>query len=384
MAAKNDIDITIGGKTITLSGVESEEYLREVASYLNGKLREFADDASYWRLPNDMRSVMLQLNLADDYFKEHARVQELEEQVQALEEHRDRALGELEDLQGAAREAAARITALESDAAGLRDQAQRAAAAENSAAKRFGAEKSRAERLSEEMEALRKSKAEADKAIERLKQELANTRENLQGELGKTRTDLEQRLEASEEQRKKEVGELQAQLKREAQEAEALRQKEVGELQKKHEKETKDAQERSRKEIRELRSSYEKELKKVSDESAERGKSLQKAEEEIKTLRVRCEAALSNEKNTRSKLETLKKTYSEQLASETESFRTETQQANEELVRVQEELTILQEQENTRLQAAAKVRSTMQELVQQYGRFGQSLEEAAEQMRTLE
>ena len=44
MAVKNDIDITIGGKTITLSGVESEDYLREVASYLNGKLREFADD----------------------------------------------------------------------------------------------------------------------------------------------------------------------------------------------------------------------------------------------------------------------------------------------------------------------------------------------------
>ena len=46
MAAKNDIDITIGGKTFTLSGVESEAYLREVASYLNEKLRNFSDDAA--------------------------------------------------------------------------------------------------------------------------------------------------------------------------------------------------------------------------------------------------------------------------------------------------------------------------------------------------
>ena len=93
MAAKNDIDITIGGKTYTLSGVESEAYLREVAAYLNEKLKGFSDDASYWRLPNDMRSIMLQLNLADDYFKERSRVEELEAKVQELTSHRDRAGG---------------------------------------------------------------------------------------------------------------------------------------------------------------------------------------------------------------------------------------------------------------------------------------------------
>ena len=86
MKSKNDIDITIGGKTFTLSGVESEDYLREVAAYLNEKIRGFSDDASYWRLPNDMRNVMLQLNLADDFFKEHSRAAALEAQVQELEE----------------------------------------------------------------------------------------------------------------------------------------------------------------------------------------------------------------------------------------------------------------------------------------------------------
>ena len=101
MAAKNDIDITIGGKTFTLSGVESEAYLREVASYLNEKLRNFSDDAAYWKLPNDMRNVMLQLNLADDYFKERSRVEELAGQVQDLESHRDRALQELDEMQNA-------------------------------------------------------------------------------------------------------------------------------------------------------------------------------------------------------------------------------------------------------------------------------------------
>ena len=36
------------------------------------------------------------------------------------------------------------------------------------------------------------------------------------------------------------------------------------------------------------------------------------------------------------------------------------------------------------MQAAARVRDTMQEIVSQYGRFGKSLEEAVDQMRALE
>ena len=98
MGVKNDIDITIGGKTFTLSGVESEEYLREVAAYLNTKIKEFSEDSSYWRLPNDLRNVMLQFNLADDYFKEHSRVSALEARVQDLEEQGSRSAREIEVL----------------------------------------------------------------------------------------------------------------------------------------------------------------------------------------------------------------------------------------------------------------------------------------------
>ena len=318
MAAKNDIDITIGGKTFTLSGVESEAYLREVASYLNEKLKNFSDDAAYWKLPNDMRNVMLQLNLADDYFKERSRVQELESQVQELEDHRDRALQDLDEMQGTAQEAAARISALETDAADLREQAQRAAAAENSAVKRFGAEKSRAEKLTEEMEALRRSKAEADKAVERFRRELAQTRESLQGELARTKD------------------------------------------------------------------SFSDQLKAVQQESAARSESLTKAENEIKKLRVRLETALKNEEEARKKTADLEKNFSNKLAAGTQQYRSDAKKARDELRKTQEELAVLQEQENNRLQAAAKIRGTMQELVQQYGRFGQSLEEAAGQMRALE
>lgn len=395
MGVKNDIDITIGGKTFTLSGVESEEYLREVAAYLNGKIKEFSEDPAYWRLSNDLRNVMLQFNLADDYFKEHSRVVGLEAQVQDLEEQGSRSAREIDELRTAAQESRARIKALETDAEGLRNQVQKASAAENTASKRFGAEKSRADKLTEELEALRRSKMEADKAVQRLRQELSETRDSLQSELSKTRNDLEQRLAASESQRKKEVQGLQALRQKEVKEVQALRQQEVQDIQSRHQKELQENAESSAKALKEKENSLQRELtdtrneltkqlQAADKESRERGAALEKAEEEIKKLRSQCDIAKLNEENTRKKLNALEKEFKDKLAADTLQYRETAEQAKQELEQAREELINLQEEENKRLQAAARVRSTMQDLMQQYGRFGQSLEEAADQMRALE
>lgn len=395
MGVKNDIDITIGGKTFTLSGVESEEYLREVAAYLNTKIKEFSEDSSYWRLPNDLRNVMLQFNLADDYFKEHSRVSALEARVQDLEEQGSRSAREIEELRAAARESGARIKTLESDADGLRDQVKKASAAENSASKRFGAEKGRADRLTEELEALRRSKAEADKAVQRLRQELVQTRESLQSELNKTRTDLEQKLSASESQRKKEVQDLENLRQKEARELHEQRQREVQGIRSKHEKELKESamtsartlkerEEALQRELTDTRDQLTRQLQETKTESAGRQEALEKAEEEIKKLRSQCDIAKLNEENTRKKLNALQADFKDRLAADTLQYREQAEQARQELEKTQDELISLQETEDKRLRAAAKVRGTMQELMQQYGRFGQSLEEAAEQMRSLE
>lgn len=69
MSAKNETQVTIGGKTYRLSGYESEEYLQKVAAYINGKLLEFKKSDAYRRQTLDMQAVMLELNIADDYFK---------------------------------------------------------------------------------------------------------------------------------------------------------------------------------------------------------------------------------------------------------------------------------------------------------------------------
>lgn len=69
MNKKNGVEVIINGKRVNLSGYESEEYLQRVASYLNAKYNELKNTDSYRMLDMEMKNMVLQLNLADDYFK---------------------------------------------------------------------------------------------------------------------------------------------------------------------------------------------------------------------------------------------------------------------------------------------------------------------------
>lgn len=85
MASKTDTEVIIGGKVFTLSGYESEEYLQKVASYINNKVNEYSKVDSFRRQPLDTQSVLLQLNIADDYFKAKKQIALLEEDLQTKE-----------------------------------------------------------------------------------------------------------------------------------------------------------------------------------------------------------------------------------------------------------------------------------------------------------
>ena len=85
MSTKTDTEVIIGGKVFTLSGYESEEYLQKVASYINNKMAEYGRVDSFRRQPLDTQSVLLQLNIADDYFKAKKQIGLLEEEIQGKE-----------------------------------------------------------------------------------------------------------------------------------------------------------------------------------------------------------------------------------------------------------------------------------------------------------
>ncbi len=85
MSSKTDTEVIIGGKVFTLSGYESEEYLQKVASYINNKVNEYSKVDSFRRQPLDTQSVLMQLNIADDYFKAKRQITVLEEELQRKE-----------------------------------------------------------------------------------------------------------------------------------------------------------------------------------------------------------------------------------------------------------------------------------------------------------
>ncbi len=85
MSSKTDTEVIIGGKVFTLSGYESEDYLQKVASYINNKVIEYGKVDSFRRQPLDTQGVLLQLNIADDYFKAKKQISVLEEELQAKE-----------------------------------------------------------------------------------------------------------------------------------------------------------------------------------------------------------------------------------------------------------------------------------------------------------
>ena len=85
MSQKNQMEVLIDGKIYKLSGAEEEMYLQRVAAYLNGKIGKLREGEGFSRLSTDYQAVLLQLNIADDYFKEEERAKKLEEKNSDLE-----------------------------------------------------------------------------------------------------------------------------------------------------------------------------------------------------------------------------------------------------------------------------------------------------------
>ena len=81
MSSKNKTEVLIDGKIYTLSGYESEEYLQRVATYINNKLAELKKLDGYARLSQELKSILLELNVADDYFKAKNQVEMVEEEL---------------------------------------------------------------------------------------------------------------------------------------------------------------------------------------------------------------------------------------------------------------------------------------------------------------
>lgn len=91
MAAKTTTEVVIDGKVYKISGYEGEDYLQKVAAYINNKIAEFDAIEEFRRLPLNMKATLVQINIADDYFKARSQVEKLERDI----ESRDREIYDL-------------------------------------------------------------------------------------------------------------------------------------------------------------------------------------------------------------------------------------------------------------------------------------------------
>lgn len=78
MNKMNNIEVIINNKRYTLRGYESEEYLQKVATYINNKHSEFKKQDAYKLLDSEMKNILMEINIADDYFKIRGQIKEIE------------------------------------------------------------------------------------------------------------------------------------------------------------------------------------------------------------------------------------------------------------------------------------------------------------------
>ena len=82
MNTMNDLEVIINNKRYTISGYESEEYLQKIASHINSKYAQFRTHENYNHMDSEIRNVLMQINLADDYYKAIRQKSDLEAELE--------------------------------------------------------------------------------------------------------------------------------------------------------------------------------------------------------------------------------------------------------------------------------------------------------------
>ena len=85
METKNYTQVLIDGKIYTLGGSEDESYLQRTASYVNEKNMQLRGIPGFSKQSADYQQVMIQLNIADDYFKALDHSEQMEEERNRME-----------------------------------------------------------------------------------------------------------------------------------------------------------------------------------------------------------------------------------------------------------------------------------------------------------
>jgi len=97
MPDKTRVDVLIAGKTFTISGFESDEYIQRVGLYVDRKMTEVLKSNN--TLSTAIAAVLTALNIADDYFKAHENELNFKKEIITSKLEIERLLGENKELE---------------------------------------------------------------------------------------------------------------------------------------------------------------------------------------------------------------------------------------------------------------------------------------------
>jgi cell division protein ZapA len=85
MDSKHNTEVLIDGKIYTLAGSEEEGYIQRLASYINEMVLTLKRQEGFTKQSAEYQNVMIELNMADDYFKAREQIVRLEQQKAEME-----------------------------------------------------------------------------------------------------------------------------------------------------------------------------------------------------------------------------------------------------------------------------------------------------------
>ena len=78
MDTKHYTEVLIDGRIYTLGGTEDEGYMQRVASYINEMITTLKRQEGFTKQSAEYQTAMVELNMADDYFKARGQIAQLE------------------------------------------------------------------------------------------------------------------------------------------------------------------------------------------------------------------------------------------------------------------------------------------------------------------
>lgn len=85
MDSKHYTEVLIDGRIYTLGGYEDEGYMQRVASYINEMITTLKRQEGFSKQSAEYQTAMVELNMADDYFKARDHIAKLEQQKHEME-----------------------------------------------------------------------------------------------------------------------------------------------------------------------------------------------------------------------------------------------------------------------------------------------------------